>query len=83
MNKNGVPAMQPKMQAPTQTLGKGDMIVCPCGGLSEVVLLGFLPEHSILVGSRPEVSAVQSLVCRSCNELVEAPFIRKAAREVS
>lgn len=75
---NGMP-----MQAPAQTLDKGDMIVCKCGGLGLVMAVGFLPEHSVLVGSRPAVAAVQSLVCNSCGQLIEPPFIRKATKEVS
>lgn len=72
MNRNGIPAIQPQLKA-LPVIPKDGWVVCPCGGKGLIFQAAFLTK-SILVGSKPEIAPVMTIICSKCGEDMEPPF---------
>jgi hypothetical protein len=70
-NRVPIPAMQPKMQ--TVVLSKEKWIVCHCGGKGLIFQAAFLAD-SLLVGSKPEITPIITVMCSKCGEDITPPF---------
>lgn len=67
---------RPQQQQIQVTVENEDIVKCPCGGLALLFNAAFLPKHNIAaIGSKPELVVVPLLICSSCSQRVDPPYI--------